>query len=186
MILDDIDLSCRLALDGKAIVFNQKIVTKSRQPETLSQFLDQRLRWGRGWVQLAGKYVVGALRPCKASLAARADVVRLTLTPFAGAWLCLSFVAALGELAAGGLHRNPGWLVLGALLWPFLLVPGPYLAGVGRRRHTAADLRLLLDHGSVTGGRVRATQACALRQDLKGSVNAARNLPQRHVARRLP
>ena len=138
MILDDIDLSCQLALNGTRVVFNPRIVTRSRQPETVPRFLDQRLRWARGWVQLAGRYALAPFRRGPIPLGFRADLLRVVLTPTAGGLLCFSFAAALAMLAGA----EPGllWPAAAALLWPFLLVPAPCLAGVRPARASDAAL----------------------------------------------
>jgi len=140
MILDDIDVSCQMALAGTRVAFNPEIVTKSRQPETVTRFLDQRLRWARGWLQLAARYAWAPVRARGVPLGLRADLARILVTPFAGALIYLGFGAALVSLAICGPHRPALWLALAALLWPFLLASQPFLSGV--RLGRGADIAL--------------------------------------------
>jgi cellulose synthase/poly-beta-1,6-N-acetylglucosamine synthase-like glycosyltransferase len=133
MILDDIDLSCQLAVNGVRVAFDPHITTRSRQPETVSRFLDQRLRWARGWFQLAVRYICAPFRARSIPLALRADLLRLAMIPFAGAFMYFSFGAAIVALAMSGSHRPDIWMPLWVLFWPLLLSPMPYLAGVRPR-----------------------------------------------------
>ena len=130
MILDDTDLSCRLALAGHKVKFDQDITTKSREPETLTEFLDQRFRWGRGWVQLVPKYFVQSFRCPGAPLATRLALLSFVLTPLLAAWLYLSFLAGATALVPGLGVNMPIWLPAVGLLWPFALGVGPFLSGV--------------------------------------------------------
>ncbi len=140
MVLDDTDLSCRLVLSGHRVEFNPGVVTESRQPDTLSQFFDQRIRWEQGWMQVAAKHLLRPFRAAKASLSVRLDMVRLLLTPFGGAWLWLGLVAGTVALAPGGARHVPAWLPYACLLWPWALGPGPLLAGVARLGDAALAL----------------------------------------------
>jgi cellulose synthase/poly-beta-1,6-N-acetylglucosamine synthase-like glycosyltransferase len=141
MILDDTDLSVRMALNGHRIRFSPYISTRSLQPETLSEFLDQRFRWARGWLQLARKHFLAPLRRGRMGLATRLDLVRLITTPFAGLALWLGFLAAAVGLT---LESQPASqpLVWACLLWPLLLGLGPLLSGALPRR--PADVPLVL------------------------------------------
>ena len=127
MILDDTDLSCRFPLSGHRVAFNPRVATRSRLPETPGEFLDQRTRWGRGWVQISAKHFAVPFRARRLPVALRLDLLRMVLMPVAGVWLYLTFAAALAALFIG---QNPSWLALAGLAWPFTLGPGPYLAGV--------------------------------------------------------
>ncbi len=142
MILDDTDLSVRMALDGRRIEFSPHISTRSLQPETFTAFFDQRFRWTRGWLQLARKYFPPPLRSGGASFVTRLDLLRLVTTPVAGLVLWVGFVAAAVGLTAGGPARPPLPLAWACLLWPLLLSVAPFLAGTLPRRLT--DLPLVL------------------------------------------
>ncbi len=142
MILDDIDLSCQMARAGTKVAFNAGIVTRSHQPETVTRFMDQRLRWARGWLQLAVHYLWEPLRAREMPFGMRLDLIRLVMTPFAGGLMYVGFGAAVVGLVMGGPHRPALWLVLAGILWPFLLAPQPFLAGVRLKR--ASDLALAL------------------------------------------
>jgi len=141
MILDDADLSCRLALAGHRVVFDPRVSTLSREPETLTEFLDQRYRWARGWVQLLGKHITAPLRARGVPLRLRCDVSRFLLTPVGMVWLYFGLLAGVSALFTS--HAAPTWLALAGLLWPFLLGPGPYLAGVRAARRRDAPLVLI-------------------------------------------
>jgi len=136
MILDDTDLSVRMALNGQCIEFNPHVATRSLQPDTLTEFNDQRFRWARGWLQLARKHMLAPLRRERTSLPLRLDLARLVTTPFAGLLLWLGFLAGGVALARSGCGTAPGWLARACLLWPLTLGVGPFLAGVfpGRLR----------------------------------------------------
>jgi cellulose synthase/poly-beta-1,6-N-acetylglucosamine synthase-like glycosyltransferase len=143
MVLDDIDLSARLALEGHAVTFSPRVETRSYEPESLREFLDQRSRWGRGWVQLAPRYVLAALRWRGVPLAVRMDLLRVVLTPFAAAWLCVGFAAGLVALCSPAHAQAPVWLGLVGLGWPFALGFGPYLAGARSARLRDLPLSLI-------------------------------------------
>ncbi len=133
MILDDIDLSIEMALRGYRVRYDPGIVTHSTQPGTFGEFLDQRSRWIRGWIQLLSKFWAAPLRRRAAPLRLRADLVRLLLTPFGGVLLFLGFGSGLASLVAGG-GTVPPWLAAAGVLWPFSMGLGPYLAGSERIR----------------------------------------------------
>jgi len=143
MILDDIDVSCQMALAGTRVAFNPQIITWSRQPETVTRFMDQRLRWARGWLQLAIRYAWAPLRARGVPFGLRADLARLVVTPFAGAFIYFGFGAALVGLAICGPHRPALWLGLVVLLWPFLLASQPFLAGVRLTRGSDIALAVI-------------------------------------------
>lgn len=138
MILDDTDLSCRLNLAGQRVHYDRNVITYSTQPERITEFLDQRYRWARGWAQLAGKYCRRAIAERNASPRVRADMFRLAATPLAAVLLFFGFAAAAGGLIA----RGGGGTCLPALglLWPFLLGFQPILAG--RSWFRASDVPL--------------------------------------------
>jgi cellulose synthase/poly-beta-1,6-N-acetylglucosamine synthase-like glycosyltransferase len=134
MILDDIDLSLRLILHRVKIVFHPGVETKSLQPESVSEFIDQRFRWARGWVQVVRKYFFAAFRRLDLPLALRADLLRFVLLPFSGAVVYAAFAAAAGAAATGRYSGLPPWAIIGSLFWPCLLGFSPYLANMCRRR----------------------------------------------------
>jgi cellulose synthase/poly-beta-1,6-N-acetylglucosamine synthase-like glycosyltransferase len=140
MILDDIDLSCRLALAGHRIVFHPGVQTLSRQPETLREFFDQRYRWTRGWVQLFGKYWTRPFGGPGPAPGLRLSLLGLLLTPFALALACLGASAAIAGLVTGSAAL---WLCLAALGWPLLSGPCPFVAGVKPLRRSDAPLVLV-------------------------------------------
>ena len=132
MILDDIDLSCRLVLHGCRVRFVPRVATRSLQPERVSEFLDQRFRWMRGWVQVAAKCLLPVFRHPGTPLAVRMDLLRLVLLPYSGAVLYAMFAVAGAALVTGYPCGVPTWAVAASLLWPLLLGLQPYLAGTGR------------------------------------------------------
>jgi len=138
MILDDTDMSCRFALKGLKVQFDPRIWTLSREPETLSQYVDQRYRWCRGWVQLAARFIAVPFSKAALPLGVRGDLLRLVLTPLGGLVLCLGVAAAAAALISNS--GAPTWLSLAVLGWPFAAVPGPYLAAA----EGATPRRLLL------------------------------------------
>jgi len=140
MILDDTDLSCRLALKDHRVVFDTRVSTYSRVPETLAEFLDQRYRWASGYLQLLTKHLASPLRRAPIRPMLRADLLRFVLTPLGMTGLYFGFPAALAAFASG--RSAPAWQVATCLLWPFLLGPGPYVAGV-RTRWRDVPLTLL-------------------------------------------
>jgi cellulose synthase/poly-beta-1,6-N-acetylglucosamine synthase-like glycosyltransferase len=140
MVLDDIDLSISLAMRGHRITFDPAVSTASAQPATVSELLDQRSRWIRGWAQMLSKHWRTAVGRGGARLGLRADLLRLMLTPFAGAWLWLGFGVALGALAAGSAALP---LALSGLLWPLPTGLGPFLAAGCVRRASEAPVALL-------------------------------------------
>jgi cellulose synthase/poly-beta-1,6-N-acetylglucosamine synthase-like glycosyltransferase len=142
-ILDDIDLACRLALEGYAIAFDRGIVTRSTQPETLGEFADQRFRWARGWVQLASKFLRPVLSRPAVAPGARMDFLRLLVMPFAAALLFVAFGSGAALLVSCGHHGVPAWLAAFGLLWPFLTGFHPLLTWRGDIRLRDAPLLLV-------------------------------------------
>jgi cellulose synthase/poly-beta-1,6-N-acetylglucosamine synthase-like glycosyltransferase len=143
MILDDTDLSIQMALRGHRVAFNPRIETRSRTPETVVEFLDQRLRWARGWVQFARKYLLEPLRRPGVPLPLRMDLLRLAMTPFAGALLFLGFAAALVGLTVSWGLLATAYAALAGLFWPLLVGFCPFLAGAWPDRARDAPLVLV-------------------------------------------
>jgi cellulose synthase/poly-beta-1,6-N-acetylglucosamine synthase-like glycosyltransferase len=168
MILDDIDLSCRLALAGDRIVFHPGVRTLSRQPETLREFFDQRYRWARGWVQLCGKLALKPFRWRRTPFGVRASLLGLLVTPFGLALTCLGVSAAMAGLTTGG---APLWLCLAVLLWPALSGICPFVAGVKPQRWR--DIPLVLIGMPVLTAALcllmaaAVTDVCILRRPIK-------------------
>jgi cellulose synthase/poly-beta-1,6-N-acetylglucosamine synthase-like glycosyltransferase len=133
MILDDIDLSCRMALAGYRVVFDPFVRTTSSQPEPVAGFLDQRTRWTRGWVQLMRKHASASFRLKRTPLSVRLSLLGLLLTPYALAWSAVGVLAGVAALT-GVAPACPTWLALAGILWPVAMVPGPYIAGAGPGR----------------------------------------------------
>jgi cellulose synthase/poly-beta-1,6-N-acetylglucosamine synthase-like glycosyltransferase len=142
MILDDIDLCCRLAVEGYRIRFDRALATWSTQPETLAEFVDQRFRWARGWVQLAGKYLWRLVSGRGIRFGARMDLLRLLLMPYAAGFLFFGFGVGAGLLATTASHTLPVWLTSFGMLWPVLVCFHPLLAGRGGIR--LRDVPLLI------------------------------------------
>jgi len=134
MILDDTDLSCRLALEGRRVEFHPSVATWSLQPETWPEFLDQRFRWSRGLLQISHKYLGEAIRRKGAPFALRMDILRLTLLPYGGLVVYASLAAAVLALLTGRPADLPGWLAPLCLAWPLVVGLQPPLAGVRPRR----------------------------------------------------
>jgi len=53
---EDVDLFLRTTKMGFGFVYNPAIVVRTVNPESFSSFLNQRYRWGKGFVQLAGRH----------------------------------------------------------------------------------------------------------------------------------
>jgi cellulose synthase/poly-beta-1,6-N-acetylglucosamine synthase-like glycosyltransferase len=134
MILDDTDLSCRLAMRGHDVVFDPHVVTKSRQVETVGEFIDQRSRWTRGWLQVGWRHLLSAFSARGVRPGVRADLFRFAAMPLASACLSLGFAAAAATLLTAGAPALKRFPVLAVLLWPVGLGPQPYVAGVRSAR----------------------------------------------------
>jgi cellulose synthase/poly-beta-1,6-N-acetylglucosamine synthase-like glycosyltransferase len=141
MVLDDTDLSVRMAQQGHKVLFHRSIETRSSQPEKFGEFFDQRFRWGRGWLQLGGRYLLPLLGSRKAPFHVRLDLMRLALTPFTCALMVAGFAAGAVALAVRP-AAAPVWLAAAALLWPFAVGPIPLASGAKSLR--LRDIPLVL------------------------------------------
>jgi cellulose synthase/poly-beta-1,6-N-acetylglucosamine synthase-like glycosyltransferase len=142
MILDDTDLSFRLARAGCRIDYRPLVTTTSLQPQSGTEFLDQRVRWIQGWLQLARKHLPACLRAPGLRPALRADMLRLLLTPYMSVPLLLGFAAAGIDAVAGGAGSAPLWTRWVALAWPMGFGLSALLAG--RAARSAGDAVLAL------------------------------------------
>jgi cellulose synthase/poly-beta-1,6-N-acetylglucosamine synthase-like glycosyltransferase len=121
MILDDIDLSCRLMLDGISVRCSLDVSTLSLQPEYLDDFLDQRIRWIRGWLDVSQKYLPEIFRSGDISSVLRFDIGRFLLYPFAGALFCILWGAAFaGLVLSSDTSIYTRDLAYASLMWPFV------------------------------------------------------------------
>lgn len=136
MILDDIDVSIRLALQGGRVQFSPRVVTWSLQPESVTQFFDQRYRWCRGWLQVSRRHLFAPASRTGVPLGLRTDLLRMLLFPYAAALLYLTGTGAISALIVGtGLPAVPvagrGLALLG-VAWPAVLGWLPYAAKARR------------------------------------------------------
>ena len=143
MSLDDTDLSCALVLQGYRVIFNPDIRTTSVQPESLTQFIDQRYRWARGWLQVCRKYFSASLKHRGMPLGLRANLLRFAMLPYAIALLYPGLAAAAAALIMGAGQNLPLWLKLSCAFWPFLMGFQPYVAGASRLRLRQVPLTLI-------------------------------------------
>jgi len=130
MILDDIDVSIRLAHQGGRVQLSPRVVTWSQQPESVPQFFDQRYRWCRGWLQLSGKHLFAPSPKRGVPLALRIDLLRMLLFPYAAALLYLTGTGVVSSLIVGPSRV----LALLGVAWPALLGWLPYAARARRLR----------------------------------------------------
>jgi cellulose synthase/poly-beta-1,6-N-acetylglucosamine synthase-like glycosyltransferase len=143
MILDDTDLSFQLARARCRIEYRPGVSTESLQPETAAEFLDQRIRWFQGWLQLAGKHLPACFRAPALGFALRADMLRLLLTPYMAVPFLMAFAAAAVDALSGGAAVAPIWVRVIALAWPVGFALGVPVAGRLSRRTGGSLLALL-------------------------------------------
>ncbi len=134
MVLDDIDLSYRLFSKGIRVEFQPQIATRSFQPKRFSQFIDQRLRWARGWLQVSHKYLAQALSTRGEPLKKRWALLSFLIIPYVAAYLFFAFGACSALLILGEVPHMPLWVILPTLLWPLLLGLLPFVSGVTKTR----------------------------------------------------
>ncbi|KPL01445.1 MAG: hypothetical protein AMK75_04900 [Planctomycetes bacterium SM23_65] len=81
-LVDDIELSCRLALAGHKVAYEPSVVSRCLEVTSLRGYLAQRYRWLRGWLQISRKYLGRCLRTRGLSRALRADLLRFCMKPY--------------------------------------------------------------------------------------------------------
>ncbi|WP_435095633.1 glycosyltransferase [Halarchaeum sp. P4] len=75
ILVEDIDMTSRIHTVGKDIRIDPAIITYEEQPVSLRGLWHQRLRWTRGWMQVARRYLPSFPLRARASVRKKADAV---------------------------------------------------------------------------------------------------------------
>lgn len=75
VLVEDIDMSSRIHLEGKQLRVDPGIITYEENPATLSAWWSQRKRWARGWMQVAARYLTTLPRHSNVTWRERVDAV---------------------------------------------------------------------------------------------------------------
>lgn len=116
IVIDDMDLSCRLFLNGKIGLFIKDIIVPGEDPPLLEAWKRQATRNAEGHSQCLRKYFLRIWRS-RISIIWKIELTLLLIWPFASiGWLITTFVAALGILfnfqVAPSLFQNPAYIIL--------------------------------------------------------------------------
>ena len=133
-LVDDIDLSCELALGGQKVVYDPGVVSRCMEVTSPGGYLAQRRRWMRGWVQVSRKYLGRSLRVPGLPGMLRYDLVRFLLKPYRLALLFVTLPAFIALFTVGNVDTTT--LVLFIWVVAALPVAGvlPVVAGACRPR----------------------------------------------------
>jgi len=72
-LVEDIDMSAEIQRAGKQIAVDMDVVTFEENPADLNAWWQQRMRWTRGWMQVALRHTIGFSREKKLPLKKRID-----------------------------------------------------------------------------------------------------------------
>jgi cellulose synthase/poly-beta-1,6-N-acetylglucosamine synthase-like glycosyltransferase len=140
---EDLDLSYRVQLAGRRIVFDQELVVPAELPPTLGAYKSQQRRWACGSIQCARKFLGPVWRSRSPWWVKTEATVHLC-----GYVVCLAMMALILLLPLGVGHwpmfmDHPGWWPLWLAIWIAALGPltvalaGQRLQGRGRLREVA-------------------------------------------------
>jgi cellulose synthase/poly-beta-1,6-N-acetylglucosamine synthase-like glycosyltransferase/predicted Zn-dependent protease len=77
MLTEDIDSSIRAVEAGYKIASDRNLVSEELAPTSLSQLLNQRLRWAQGWFQVSLRRIIPALLSPEVSLRQKLGLIHL-------------------------------------------------------------------------------------------------------------
>lgn len=120
LLIEDVDMAYRIQRAGGAVRVDPGVVTRETNPSTLAAWWRQRRRWARGGMQVARRYLDGALRSGPPPLVARVDLAATLL-----AVVALPVVALAAPLVGVALAVAPGQFPVGAAavpLWAWVVV----------------------------------------------------------------
>ena len=115
-LLEDSDLTLKLARAGWEIRFEPAAVSYHRVPETILGYWKQHTRWARGFNEVAKEQAVSVLLDKHLPLALRLELLLFSL----GYLDRIALLAGLG--LALGKNRLAAWTVAASLLTPFLQI----------------------------------------------------------------
>ena len=133
VLLEDLDMACRLQRAGGTVRVDPGIVTRETNPVRLSAWWNQRKRWARGGMQVARRYLGADLLSGPPGLRARADLA-LTL----GSLLVLPVLILAAPLTAFAWGTGFAFGSLARWLWGFAFV-SPFAAWYGTLAIDARD-----------------------------------------------
>ncbi|MCP8321323.1 MAG: hypothetical protein H3Z52_10360, partial [archaeon] len=124
IVVDDMDLSCKLFLNGKKGLFIKDMVIPGEDSPLLEVWKRQTARNAEGYGQCLRRYFSRILRS-RISVISKIELTLLLIWPFASiGWLITTFIAALGLLfkfqIAPGLFQNPVYIIL--IMIPAIIV----------------------------------------------------------------
>lgn len=73
ILVEDIDMSAKLHKNGKKMIVDPKVVTYEQHPEELANWWSQRVRWSRGWIQVARRHLGDIVKSDKMSTKKKLD-----------------------------------------------------------------------------------------------------------------
>ncbi|MFB6115110.1 MAG: glycosyltransferase family 2 protein [Candidatus Nanohalobium sp.] len=73
ILIEDIDMSAKIHKHGKELVIDPEIVTYEQHPEEFANWWSQRVRWTRGWFQVAKRHLTDIIRSKNMSFRKRLD-----------------------------------------------------------------------------------------------------------------
>lgn len=73
ILVEDIDMSAKLHKNGKKMVVDPQVVTYEQHPEELANWWSQRVRWSRGWIQVARRHLKDIVTSDKMSTRKKVD-----------------------------------------------------------------------------------------------------------------
>ncbi len=117
LLLDDIDLSFRLALGGYKVELRQDISTESLVPEKLTEFIDQRFGWSRGWLDLADRHISVSCTAKKIPILLRIDCLRFFSLPYIAPLFILFWSSGIVAMLLG-VSTTILYFLLPILCWP--------------------------------------------------------------------
>ncbi|MCP8307801.1 MAG: glycosyltransferase [archaeon] len=116
IVVEDMDLSCKLFLNSKDGLFIKDTIVSGEDPPLLEVWKRQTARNAEGYGQCLRKYFLRIWRS-RISITCKIELTLLLIWPLASiGWLITTFVAALGLLfnfqVAPSLFQNPAYIVL--------------------------------------------------------------------------
>ncbi|MCP8321455.1 MAG: glycosyltransferase [archaeon] len=124
IVVDDMDLSCKLFLNGKDGLFIKDTIVLGEAPPLIEIWKRQTARNAEGYGQCLRKHFLRIWRS-RISIISKLELILLLVWPFASiGWLITTFIAALGLLfnfqVAPSLFQNPVYIIL--LMVPAIIV----------------------------------------------------------------
>jgi cellulose synthase/poly-beta-1,6-N-acetylglucosamine synthase-like glycosyltransferase len=182
---EDIELHLRMLLDGERVTFAPDAIVWSEMPSSLTGARSQNVRWERGRLEMARRYVPALLpegirRRSFRMIDAAAETA---IPPFSilagGSWLSLmlGFLLTLLERGASRGGARPGWLATQTVL-PLGLIAGQLfylLAGLHVSKAPAHVYRALLYAPALVLWKIWLYARVILGRDQQGWTRTARN-----------